>query len=274
MAMDTEEQRLRNHPGDFMTTANPMENAVGYFWGILETRTYMRARPAIVEALQRIKTKSSLEAQRDHMRDMLRLSRSDNIGVRYLIPAVLLRLGEDQACYDFAMWYETSGAATDYDWGNMSLPFLDVKNADVFADIDMFRSEYACLHFLAAVTLLKIRLLLDLRDLQNAIDSSTDRSTISLRSTIISGNAEIIARRKYTNLITKLEDQIEELYGLVEDANEFFWPAIRAPERHIRTRPMACSRGSREEMQTAVVCAYEAWFNTSGALEYVMQMSD
>ena len=46
--LDIEEQKLRDHPGDFMTPNNLFENGVGHFWGIHETRPYMRARHVLI----------------------------------------------------------------------------------------------------------------------------------------------------------------------------------------------------------------------------------
>ena len=70
-----EEQRLRTFPADFMTPANLFDEAVGLFWGILETRTYMRLRYALVEAILKVKTRDAVETALDHARDMLRLCR-------------------------------------------------------------------------------------------------------------------------------------------------------------------------------------------------------
>jgi hypothetical protein len=54
------------------------------------------------------------------------------MGVRDLLPGLLLRLGKDQECYDFCQWYVTTGQRGDYDWGDMDLEFLDVKDVDSF----------------------------------------------------------------------------------------------------------------------------------------------
>ena len=99
--LDLEEQKLRAHPGDFMTPPNLFEEGVGHFWGIHETRPYMRARYALIESLLKIKTSQAVQSALNHALDMLRLCRGDNIGVRDCIPAMFLRLGKDQACYDF-----------------------------------------------------------------------------------------------------------------------------------------------------------------------------
>jgi hypothetical protein len=46
-ACDKEEAELRAAQAGPLTWANPFETAPGHFWGILETRPYMRARFAV-----------------------------------------------------------------------------------------------------------------------------------------------------------------------------------------------------------------------------------
>jgi tetratricopeptide (TPR) repeat protein len=66
---------------------------VGYFWGILETRPYMRARAGLAYCLWRSKQH---EEALEHYRELLRLNRKDNQGIRYVLAACLLELGCDQ----------------------------------------------------------------------------------------------------------------------------------------------------------------------------------
>ena len=67
-------------------------NLVGEFWGVLETRPYMRARLGVAETLWRLGRR---EEARAHFEDMLRLNPSDNQGVRYLLVNLLLELDRD-----------------------------------------------------------------------------------------------------------------------------------------------------------------------------------
>lgn len=53
----------------------------------------MRARFAAADALLRIDTAAAVEQALGHFTDMLRLNRSDNMGVRDVIPSLLLWLG-------------------------------------------------------------------------------------------------------------------------------------------------------------------------------------
>ena len=63
------------------------QDEVGYFWGILETRPYMRARVGLAQCLCRMgKHQEAVE----HYWDMLKLNPNDNQGIRYLLAACLL----------------------------------------------------------------------------------------------------------------------------------------------------------------------------------------
>ena len=64
------------------------ENA-GQFWGLLETRPYMRARLGLAQCLW---SAHRSEAALAHYRDMLRLNPGDNQGIRYLLCECLLDL--------------------------------------------------------------------------------------------------------------------------------------------------------------------------------------
>lgn len=77
---------------------NVFEEYVGQFWGIQGTRPYMRARFFLVDKLLQIKNFDAVKVAFDHTMDMLRLNRSDNLGLRFIAPSLFLRLGNDQQC--------------------------------------------------------------------------------------------------------------------------------------------------------------------------------
>jgi tetratricopeptide (TPR) repeat protein len=68
------------------------QEEVGHFWGILETRPYMRAREGLAHALW---SAARNDQAIGHLREMLRLNSSDNQGVRHALAAWLLTLGRD-----------------------------------------------------------------------------------------------------------------------------------------------------------------------------------
>src|SRR5579871_1074697 len=66
---------------------------VGRFWGILETRPYMRARLGLAHGLW---SAGRREEAVQHLQDMLRLNPGDNQGVRYTLAGFLLFLDRDE----------------------------------------------------------------------------------------------------------------------------------------------------------------------------------
>jgi hypothetical protein len=276
--METEEKRLREFPGDFMTVADPFTNGVGHFWGILETRTYMRLRFGLVEALSEIHTHDSVAAQYDHFRDMIRLSRGDNMGVRLQVPALLLRLDRDQEAYDFIKWYQTTGQSRDYDWGDMSLGFLDVKDADAFEDIGFMPPKFGDLSFSVSMTLIKIRLLLDLQNLTKAFQEHGAKVPNEIldsirrevpRSSIISNNRELIEQTDHSELMDKIKMQINKLYKIANEANKHFWPALIQPGKHLGAEAEMYTMGSVQEMRLVLNYNYYAWKETPGSIDII-----
>gem|GEM_PF-295585 len=68
------------------------EEDAGHFWGLTDTRPYMRARLGLAQCLEQL---GRIEEAADHYRDMLRLNPGDNQGVRHLYLPLLLELDRD-----------------------------------------------------------------------------------------------------------------------------------------------------------------------------------
>lgn len=66
------------------------QECVGRFWGVIETRPYMRARLGLAQALWAMGRKSEAV---EHAWDMLRLNPGDNQGIRYVLLSWLLETG-------------------------------------------------------------------------------------------------------------------------------------------------------------------------------------
>src|SRR5436190_17875479 len=86
----------------------PFEEDVGQFWGILETRPYMRARAALADTLWALGRR---EEAVEHQRDLLRLNPNDNQGVRYRQAEWLLWLESYEELDELLAAYEDDGAA-------------------------------------------------------------------------------------------------------------------------------------------------------------------
>ena len=85
------------------------ERDVGHFWGLLETRPYMRARLGLAHALWTAGRRD--EAVR-HLMDMLRLNPDDNQGVRYTLAGFLLFLDRDDDLTFLLRQYPDEWSAT------------------------------------------------------------------------------------------------------------------------------------------------------------------
>lgn len=64
-----------------------MKEERGHFWGMIETRPYMRAKAGVADCLY---AKNRINAAIDIYREMLELNPRDNQGVRYLLSTILL----------------------------------------------------------------------------------------------------------------------------------------------------------------------------------------
>lgn len=84
------------------------EQDVGRFWGVLETRPYMRARLGLAHSLWTAGRRD--EAVR-HLQDMLRLNPGDNQGVRYTLAGFLLFLDRDDDLARLLDQYPEDGLA-------------------------------------------------------------------------------------------------------------------------------------------------------------------
>jgi tetratricopeptide (TPR) repeat protein len=87
---------------------DPFEEDVGYFWGLIETRPYMRARAALAETLWALGRREEAVA---HQRELLRLNPNDNQGVRYRQAEYLLALERDEELDELFAAYEDDAAA-------------------------------------------------------------------------------------------------------------------------------------------------------------------
>lgn len=266
-----------------MTPYNPLENpdAIGHFWGIMKMRDYKRARYALIEAQLKFNTRKAVEAALDHVTDLFRLRRSDNMGVGNFAPSLMLRLGKDQEAYDFCKWWwETCDPDGTYDWGDMSLPYLSIKDADVFESVAL--DKWPSLSHTIAVTLIKIRLLWTCKLSsaprkqagphvpQEILDNILKEAA---NTSIIMQNREILECDQ-TPHIEELKEQVKQLYDAVNQANKHFWPAIiKGKTEDITPRPNYISSENLQKMQVQLRHCYHAWAETPGAIGVIEELS-
>lgn len=113
------------HAGERALGARPFSEDVGHFWGLLETRPYMRARSGFAQALERLDRQDEAVA---HYRDLLRLNPGDNQGIRYLLLRLLVDMGRNEDAWELI---EASGDEITAAWSYSKalLAFLRVEAA-------------------------------------------------------------------------------------------------------------------------------------------------
>jgi ribonuclease HI len=237
----------------------------------------MRARFHAADALLKVDNADAIEQALDHYTDMLRLCRTDNLGVRDIVPGLLLRLGREQECYDFIKWWATVALDDNYDWSDTTLPYLDTRDADAFEPVDMI-TKGASLSHLVMLTLLKLRLRLDLEDswrsrygFGSAWTHGIDRPIGKL---VRSRVRHIEPNQSIGGTIKSLERQYRTLCQAVNDANPYFWDALVDEGEEGATMFPYYSHGSLEEgsMEEAQVAVYQcrpAWQESGDALVLV-----
>jgi len=95
------------------------EQDVGHFWGILETRPYMRARLGLAQALRYM---GEIDEAAGHLRDLLRLNPSDNQGNRYALLHLLLETGRDAEAAELIDQY-ADDAMAEWKFGRALVAF-------------------------------------------------------------------------------------------------------------------------------------------------------
>lgn len=242
----------------------------------------MRARFYLVDRLLQIKTFDAVKTAFDHTMDMFRLSRSDNLGLKFMAPALFLRLGNDQQCYEFLKWHATTGSRDDYDWGDMSEPFLNLRDENVFEAVNEFTKEYADVAHAAALVLIKIKLLKEAQTLRNSYclyddecilpSEIVDRIRQEAVGKIIAQRKDILMNKDQSSLIETLEEQIHQLFQFVKVNNKYVWPGLLDPADYLEQLPISYSYGSDEHAAATIQYVYNAFVETTGSIEMIREM--
>ncbi|MGH8401420.1 MAG: hypothetical protein ACRESU_09995 [Gammaproteobacteria bacterium] len=84
--------------GERALGAQALRDDAGYFWGLVETRPYMRARASLAQTLERARRYDEAIA---HYHELLRLNPSDNQGIRYLLLHALIADDRDDDAWTY-----------------------------------------------------------------------------------------------------------------------------------------------------------------------------
>jgi hypothetical protein len=120
--------------GERVLGPEAFQRDVGHFWGILESRPYMRAREGLALALWTAGRRDEAIA---HLQDMLRLNPHDNQGLRYTLASFYLFLDRDEDLAGLLEQYADDGTA-NWTYTRALLAFR--QNGDTPATRDLLRT--------------------------------------------------------------------------------------------------------------------------------------
>ncbi|WP_246476388.1 tetratricopeptide repeat protein [Salicibibacter cibi] len=87
------------------------ENNRGLFWGLTETRPYMRAKQGYAETCEQL---GALDLATEHYRELLDLNEMDNQGIRYLLLGALMKAGDYEEAKELVNEYDEPTANMGY----------------------------------------------------------------------------------------------------------------------------------------------------------------
>jgi hypothetical protein len=279
-----EEHRVRNGTTGRWAPPNAFDTHIGQFWTDQSTRYYMRARHSLAyESLLPLKTLDAVEECLEHMQDMLILNRTDGMGLKYIVPALLLRLDRDQECIDFIKWWWTCDLDGGRDWADMTLPHFDLCGTDILDDPQYLEDQFANLNHVVAILILKTKVLMDIRNIK--VTRQVISSRLPPELCIVAEEAAIRSplsapfRKQQPEQLfeteTTLLNHMRKLGELVAKTNAHYMRSLFNPDKALSVRPKPNSTGSLEEiaweqMALSMHYTYAAWWETQGALELLI----
>jgi len=250
---------------------------------------YVKARFATAECLVRFGTCRAAREALGHFNTLLRIFLADDLRTREYIPHLLLKLHRDQSCYDFVKWWAEFNYQTlyhgGYDLSDTTFPFLDIHDADPFEPVDRLCASGLSLSHLVALTLLKLRLYLDISAFdvewkypyfKGHLDSETDRKVGKIAKLRFDSIQEAFLKNPYRpdeKLILDyptayvLDNQFTKLIRAVHDVNPHFWETLvdsltswtRPADDEAQAPSAACLPGTKGEAKFVVSQTLPAW---------------
>ena len=264
------------------------EDNVGHFWGLVEPRNYCRARHALSMRLHECgiknNSKLALELCVEHLLDLVWLNRGDNLGVRSLIPGILCALGETQEAYDFLKWWQVCDPDGRYDWGNLELPYCNLKDEDIFEDLSILCfHKYTDAFSFVSLFLIKYKVMLQLEKEKFSYEAFLlgTHSRIGEVSPVrkISGVSVVLQNIKRliapgTNKKIKiLKQHLVELAKRIDEGNKFVIPGLlNSADLLAHPQPQYTSPGTQNEAHSVTICETDHWQSTPGIHKYLKNL--
>jgi hypothetical protein len=192
---------------------------------------------------------------------MTRNAESSLLDIADFAPASFLRLGKDQEAYDLMRWWITT---PDRLMRPLKQPYTAVKNQDVLEPATVFMGKCPSLAFMATLTLLKLRFLMNLQVLRCSKKEVSARLPQELvdeiRRNMVSSviGRQLIEREDHAEDIARVKEDVKMMYGAVRMSNTHFWSAVLHPGDHLTAEAKSWFYGNEMEMQLALQYMHKA----------------
>ncbi|KAL8788701.1 MAG: hypothetical protein Q9213_001515 [Squamulea squamosa] len=224
------EQQLRNR----LRASHFQAAVINSPFRILLSTVQSTTRAKYVQAMLAANSFDALTSAAAVARDLLYMSPYDKRDVKQVLPVLYLRLGRDQEAYNFVNWCIPKGRRSYHNWTNFHPPYPKIVDADAFESPPATTATDNDLLNLVCMTLLKIRLLLDIKALQQTQQLSVklpqelvDMVKELLPATdVVRNSRKIIRSRDYTSVIRDLSRQVGQCIQTVTQVNPDFWPTL------------------------------------------------
>jgi hypothetical protein len=274
--------------GYSVTPHNLFETSVGSFWGIFDTRNYMRSRLGLANTIHDeiawgYETKGAWEVVLNHYQEMLRLSSGDNLGLRLRFPFLLLHLNRDNDAFDFVCYWaarrgnENDGGRDDQqhannsregDWiygrreGSRYLDFFDEPNVNR-------NLKFMGLGLLMAIATIKMRLVAAHQAQKESTNlfnrTPAGETTLAPVRSVISDMIEE-GDESFRDQMNRQHTQLNRLLDVIHERNATVLPALLNPTP-LRSQPSPgyYTHGHPSEAYEVVKDACRTWARISGA---------
>ena len=110
----------------------------------------------------------SVQAALDQVQDILRLCQTEELGLRYLAPLLIIQLDHDQECYDMIKFWRKERSQIGHSiWPEtVTKSFMKVRDADPLEDVGYLLQQSAGVQHITAMIFLKMKLLVDIINLK------------------------------------------------------------------------------------------------------------
>jgi hypothetical protein len=128
----------------------------------------MEAYQELQMVLHQAATLDGVRQSVEGLKELLHLSRRDQHCMRGVLACRMLQLDQDQECFDFIKWFELRAydhSRIAYNWHDMRLPYMNPTKSSLLSSISFLDIDRTEPVFLTSVLLLKIKLVIDVKNI-------------------------------------------------------------------------------------------------------------